>query len=54
LQFLIKKKLNFFSAVPVPYLFQFLTSKPRIRIGSGSGIRPKMLDTDPDQMNTVP
>jgi hypothetical protein len=32
------------------FYFQFLVIKPWIRIG----IQPKMLDPDPDQMNTDP
>ncbi len=53
LQFLIKKKFNFFSAV---IYFQFLVIKAldpdsiRIRIG----LQPQTLDPDPDQMNADP
>jgi hypothetical protein len=52
LQFLILKKLIFFSAV---IFFQFLVIKAldpdwiRIRIG----IQPKMLDPDPDEMMRI-
>jgi hypothetical protein len=53
LQFLIKKKFKFFSAV---IFFQFLVSKAldpdwiRIRIG----LQPQTLDPDPEKMNTDP
>ncbi len=55
LQFLIKKKFNFFSSCN--FFFKFWSLKPWIRIGSGSGsirigIQPKMLD--PDEMNADP
>jgi hypothetical protein len=52
LQFLIKKKLNFFFSCT--FFFNFWSLKPWIRIGSGSGLVPysaKMLDPDPDEMN---
>ncbi len=54
LQFLIKKKFTFFSAVI--FFLQFLVIKAldpdwiRIRIG----IQPKMLDQDPDEINADP
>ncbi len=53
LQFLIKKKFKFFSAV---IFFQFLVIKAldpdwiRIRIG----LRPQTLDPDPEKINTDP
>jgi hypothetical protein len=47
LQFLIKKKFNFFSAV---IFFQFWSSKPWIRIG----LQPQTLDPDPEKMNMDP
>ncbi len=53
LQFLIKKIFNFFQAV---YFSQFFVIKALypdwIRVWIG--IRPQMLDPDPDQMNTDP
>ncbi len=54
LQFLIKK-IFFFSAV---IFFQFLVIKALdpdwIRIRIRIGVHPKMLDPDPDEMNTDP
>jgi hypothetical protein len=46
LQFLIKKNINFFSAVIFLYIFGLDPDWIRI------GIQPKMLDPEPDQMNT--
>ncbi len=55
LQFLIKKKLNFFSAV---IFFQFMVIKALdpdwIRIQIRIGTHPKMLDLDQDEMNADP
>jgi hypothetical protein len=61
---LIKKKFNFLSAV---IFLTFWSLKPWIQIGSGFvldpdpywiririGIKPKMLDPDPDEMNANP
>jgi hypothetical protein len=50
LQFWIKKKLVFFSAVIFFQFFWSLNPWIRIRIG----FQPKMLDPDPDEMNADP
>jgi hypothetical protein len=51
LQFLIKKKLNFFSAV---IFSQFLVIKALDPDWIRIGVHPKMLDPDPDEMNADP
>ncbi len=55
LQFLIKKKFKFFSAV---IFFQFLVMKALdpdwIRIRIRIGLQPQTLDPDPEKINTDP
>ncbi len=54
LQFLIKKKINFF--FQLLFFFNFWSSKPwiRIRIRIRIGLQPQPLDPDPEKMNTDP